>query len=85
MAPCEMRFRLLVRLAWELRGVPATSVLVVPYHAEPVLYVPCRGGAREPILAVQRDRRWLLVWRGRELDTERLEGIARRIAMEAAA
>jgi hypothetical protein len=68
-----------------LRSVPATSVLVLPYHAEPVLYVPCRDGVREPVPAVRRDRRWLVVWRGRELETERLERVARRIAMEAAA
>jgi hypothetical protein len=83
MVPCETRFLLLVRLAWELRAVSATAVLVVPYYAEPVLYVG--DGAREPVLAVQHGGHWLLVWRGCELATERLAAVARRIAMEAAA
>ncbi|MFC9976485.1 hypothetical protein ACFVH6_36870 [Spirillospora sp. NPDC127200] len=85
MAPSEARYALLVRLAWELRAVPASSFIVLPYHAEPVLYVPCRDGRREPVLAVQSDGQWRLVWRGTELDIERLDVTARRIALEAAA
>ncbi|GAA3977489.1 hypothetical protein GCM10023085_69890 [Actinomadura viridis] len=85
MRPCETRYALLVRLAWELRAIPATAVLVFPYYGEPVLYVPRRDGRAEPVLAAQRGGRWLLVWRGGELDAGRLGTAARRIAVEAAA
>ncbi len=85
MPPSEARYALLVRLAWELRAIPASTLLVFPYHAEPVLYVPCRDGHHEPILAVCLSGRWRLVWRGTELAAERLHDAARRIAMEAAA
>ncbi|MEW2358645.1 MULTISPECIES: hypothetical protein [Thermomonosporaceae] len=85
MGACGARYGLLVRLAWELRAVLASAVLVFPYYAEAVLYVPCRDGRREAVLAVQRDGRWLLVWRGGELEADRLDVVARRIAAEARA
>ena len=85
MAPCQTRYVLLVRLAWELRAIPASPLLVFPYFAEPVLYVPCRNGHHEPVLAVQYDGRWRIVWRGCDLDAERLSVAAKRIALEAAA
>ncbi|WP_344596900.1 hypothetical protein [Actinomadura vinacea] len=84
MAPCETRYGLLVRLAWELRAVPVTTVLVLPYHAEPVLFVPRWDGRREPVLAVRRTERWLLIWRGHEIEADRLGALARRIAWDAA-
>ncbi len=85
MGPCGTRFGLLVRLAWELRAATASTVLVFPFYSEAVLYVPCRNGRREAVLAVQRDGRWLLVWRGGELEADRLRDAARRIAWEAGA
>jgi hypothetical protein len=83
--PSEDRFRLLVRLAWELRAIPASTTLVFPYYAEPVLFVPCRVGRSEPVLAVTRDGCWRLVWRGRMLTESHLAQAARRIATEASA
>ncbi|GAA1586031.1 hypothetical protein GCM10009678_80770 [Actinomadura kijaniata] len=85
MGPSEARFALFVRLMWEMRAVPATTVMVFPHNAEPVLFVPCRAGHREPVLAVRRRGCWRLVWRGVELEADRLELVARRIATEAAA
>ncbi|MQY08517.1 hypothetical protein ACRB68_66260 [Actinomadura sp. RB68] len=85
MAPSEERFTLLVRLVWELRAVPATAILIFPYNAEPVLHIPCRGGRRDAVLAVQRCGAWRLCWRGAELGTARLDQVARKIAMDAAA
>jgi hypothetical protein len=85
MGPCETRYVLLVRLAWELRSISMTTLLVFPSHAEPVLYVPCRDGRREPVLAVQRNGGWLLVWRDDLLNPEHLRSAARHIAMGAAA
>ncbi|WP_067824527.1 hypothetical protein [Actinomadura kijaniata] len=72
MGPSEARFALFVRLVWEMRAVPATTVMVFPHNAEPVLGVRRRGCRR-------------LVWRGVELEADRLELVARRIATEAAA
>ncbi|MFC4909203.1 hypothetical protein [Actinomadura gamaensis] len=83
--PSEDRFRLLTRLVWEMRAVPASTVLVFPYYAEPVLFVPCRDGHSEPVLAVVRDGCWGLVWRGRALEGATLHRVARLIAAEAAA
>lgn len=84
MAPSEARYALLVRLIWELRAIPVSSLLVFPYNAEPVLYVACRAGHREPVLAVRREEHWSLLWRGDEISVEQLGPAARRIAAEAA-
>ncbi|MCP2341221.1 hypothetical protein [Actinomadura rupiterrae] len=84
-SPSEGRFRVLAGLAWEMRAVPASTLLVFPYYAEPVLFVPCRDGHNEPVLAVVRDGRWRLVWRAHVLDDAPLMHAARLIAAEAAA
>ncbi|WP_026410879.1 hypothetical protein [Actinomadura oligospora] len=83
--PSEDRFRLLVRLVWELRAVPVSTMLIFPHYAEPVVFVPCRDGRNEPVLAVFRDGCWRLVWRGRLLNEPHLARAAHRIATEAAA
>jgi hypothetical protein len=85
MAPCGIRYGLLVHLAWELRAIPVSSWLVVPYCAEPVLYVPAREGRKDAVLAVQRGECWRLLWRGAELDGMRPGIAARHIAMAIAA
>jgi hypothetical protein len=76
----KTRYTLLVRLAWELREVPLTSLLVLPGHGEAVLWVSGRDGRKEPVLAVPRPDRWRLLWRGTELDAESTPDAARRIA-----
>jgi hypothetical protein len=76
----KMRYTLLVRLAWELRAVPLTSLLVLPGHGEAVLWVRGRDGHKEAVLALARPDRWRLLWRGAELDAESAPEAARRIA-----
>jgi hypothetical protein len=85
MVPNERRYALLARLVWELRAVPVSSWLVMPHRKEPVLYVLTPDGRRDAVLAVQREARWRLLWRGQELDTENLHAAARRIALGEAA
>ncbi len=85
MRASETRFELLVRLAWELRAVPATSLLVVPGNGEAVLWVMGTRGRREAVLAVLRVDRWLLLWRGTELDPAQMPEAALRIALGVAA
>lgn len=85
MGSSEARYGLLVRLAWELWGVPANSLLVVTGGCEAVLWVLGPGGRREAVLAVPRGECWRLLWRGYELDAERLAEAARRIAAGVAA
>ncbi|GAA4622388.1 hypothetical protein GCM10023196_014380 [Actinoallomurus vinaceus] len=81
----KTRYALLVRLAWELRATPVTSLLVVPGHGEAVLWVLGRGGRKEAVLAVPRPDRWRLLWRGVELDVASVPEAARRIAAAVAA
>ena len=81
----KTRYTLLVRLAWELRAVPVTSLLVLPGHGEAVLWVLGRDGRKEAVLAVPRPDRWRLLWRGAELDAESVPEAARRIAATIAA
>lgn len=85
MTPSKARYELLIGLAWGLRAVPVSSWLVVPSHAEPVLYVPRRDGRKEAVLATRRAEDWLLLWRGSELDGAQLGAAARLIAMGVAA
>ncbi|MCW2919765.1 MAG: hypothetical protein JWN52_7833 [Actinomycetia bacterium] len=85
MMPSEIRYALLVHLAWELRTIPVSSWLVVPYCAEPVLYVAGGNGRKDAILAVQRNGGWWLLWRGAELDGRQLGIAARHIATAVAA
>ncbi len=82
----ETRFALLVRLAWELRGVPVSSYLAVPVNGEPVLFVPRRRGTRLVVLVAQRGRAWRVLWDdGQEADARRLDVAARQIAAAVAA
>jgi hypothetical protein len=81
MTTSETRFALLGRLAWELRGISVTSLLVVPASGEPVLWVMGNGGRRDAVLAVPRPEKWQLLWRGRELEVaDALQTIARAVA-----
>lgn len=83
MPPSPARFTLLTRLAWELRAIPASSLLTFPYYGEPVLYVPRICGRRDAVLAVQRQGHWLLLWRDLELPADPLPLAAARIAATA--
>jgi hypothetical protein len=82
MTTSETRYALLARLAWELRAPRTTSQLVVPAggDGEPTLWVMRTAGRRDAVLATQCQNRWLLLWRGTELDAERLPEAARAIA-----
>ncbi|MGI8336169.1 hypothetical protein ACRYCC_40025 [Actinomadura scrupuli] len=80
MAPCEIRYGLLVRPAWELRAIPVGTWLVLPCRAEPVLYVAAGNGRKDTIVVVRRDGHWRLLWRGAELDGGHLGVAARHIA-----
>jgi hypothetical protein len=80
MRTSETRYTLLVRLAWELRATRTTSQLVVPACGEPTLWVLGTAGRRDAVLATQFQNRWLLLWRGTELDAERLPEAAQAIA-----
>jgi hypothetical protein len=80
MDPTGTRYALLVRLAWELRSIRTSSMLVIPGHTEPVLYVPVPGGGMDAVLAGQDRQRWRLLWRGTELDPVDLRAAAGRIA-----
>ena len=80
MAPCEIRYGILVRLAWELRAVPVGTWLVLPCRAEPVLYVAAGNGRKDAIVAVRHAGHWRLLWRGAELDGGDLDLAARHIA-----
>jgi hypothetical protein len=81
----QTRYALLVRLAWELRATPVTSLIVVPGHREAVLWVLGKDGRKEAVLAVPRPDRWRLLWRGVELDAASVPEAARRIAAAVAA
>ncbi|MBW8483236.1 hypothetical protein [Actinomadura parmotrematis] len=85
MEPSRARYELLVRLAWALRAAPVAVSLVLPRDAEPVLFVYCRDGQRDAVLAVERREAWRVCWRGAELGVHNLEDVAHRIALDAAA
>ncbi|MCW2917893.1 MAG: hypothetical protein JWN52_5961 [Actinomycetia bacterium] len=79
MTTSETRYALLARLAWELRATRTTSQLVVPAHGEPTLWV-MGTDRRDAVLATQCQNRWLLLWRGTEMDADRLPAVAQAIA-----
>ncbi|MCO5974786.1 hypothetical protein [Actinoallomurus soli] len=57
------RYRLLTALAWHLAALKRTSLIVVPSHGEPVLYLPRRDGTKLGIAAGQRDDGvWDFLW-----------------------
>ncbi|MFI0349551.1 hypothetical protein [Actinomadura sp. 9N407] len=85
MAPSEMRYALLAGLAWRLWTVSLGCRLEFPQGTEPVLFVRCGDRRWEPVLAVERDRAWLLLWRQVELNAARLDEAALRIAGTAGA
>ncbi|MEW2355123.1 hypothetical protein [Spirillospora sp. NPDC029432] len=85
MAPSEMRYSLLAGLAWRLWTVSLSCRLDFPQGTQPVLFVRCGNARWEPVLAVERGRAWLLLWRRAELNAARLDEAALRIAAGAGA
>lgn len=85
MAPSEMRFALLVRLAWELRAVPVSCWLVLRGDGEPVLFVRDEDGDRRAVLVGECHDSWRVMWCGEELGTAQLDVTARTIAKGLAA
>jgi hypothetical protein len=85
MTPCETRYGILVRLAWELRSHGIASYIVVPSERTPLVSVYEHNGHRNLVLAAQHGERWSVIWRGMELDAADLRAVARSIARGAAA
>ena len=85
MTTSETRYALLARLAWELRATRTTSQLVLPAYGEPMLWVIGSAEHRDAVVATQYQNRWLLLWRGTELDADRLPEMAQAIAAALAA
>jgi hypothetical protein len=85
MTPCETRYAILVRLAWELRSQGIASYIMVPSERTPLVSILERFGHHNMVLVGQHGERWYVVWRGRELDAADLRAAARSIAMGAVA
>jgi hypothetical protein len=79
----EARFVLLMGLAWRLRQLSVGSAVAVPVHGEAVLNVRRPHGPRLPVLAVQHEKEWVIVWSAEpdcELPAAWLDVAACRIA-----
>ncbi|MEU9885222.1 hypothetical protein [Sphaerisporangium sp. NPDC051011] len=53
---------MLTWLAWGLRQLERTTVLVARRHGEPVLYVVRADGRKVAVLAVEHGDQWFFVW-----------------------
>ncbi|MGI8333977.1 hypothetical protein ACRYCC_28840 [Actinomadura scrupuli] len=75
----ETRYALLARLAWELRAAGTTTHLTLPASGEPMLWVVEGPDRRDAVVATQYLNRWVLLWRGTELDADHLPRMAQAI------
>lgn len=80
----ERRLRLLAQLAWDLRVLRRTTMVVVKSYGEPVLYVPLNTGDHLAIMVIEgKNGRLFYSW-GRKTQVEATKEAASKIAAVAA-
>jgi hypothetical protein len=80
----EFQLRQLAQLAWDLRVLQRSTMVVVTTYGEPVLYVPTRGGDKAKVMVRHENGRWVFTL-GRTVRVEANDQAAGRIAAMVAA